>query len=317
MNKNLALMVAFVIVLIGGAFFLVQQNPGNTDTNPTEGKLQVVVSFYPLEHFAQQVGGERIEVTSLAPSGVEPHDYEPTPQDIITIRNANVFLVNGAGFEPWADKVIADLQSPVLVKEMADAVTLLSAQEHSEEESEEEHENTPFDPHIWLDPVLVREQVASIRDVFVLADPAHEEEYRANAAKYMNILSQMNSAYHNGLQSCAIREIVTSHNAFAYMAHEYNFEVHAIAGLSPAEEPSSRHLAQLTDLVREKNIKYIFTETLASPKFSETLARESGVQILTLNPIEGLTSEEKEQGKNYDSFMRENLAHLRRAMQCT
>ena len=206
--------IALGLCLIGGIFiilfFIIQRNAvSSTPSNPS--KLQVVTTFYPLQYFSEQVGGDDIEIVSLTPNGGEPHDYEPTPKDIITINKADVFVLNGI-VEPWAQRIVPQLQMKKLkVVNLSSVVNLLTASESAED-------NTGIDPHFWLDPLFVQAQVLALRDAFIEKDPEHADHYQQNAQNFIAQLADLDTAYKRGLQNCARTEIVTSHNAFAYLA---------------------------------------------------------------------------------------------------
>ena len=309
--------IGSVVILLAGC-----ATPTTPRENPQGGDVQVTVaaSFYPLAFLAEQVGGDAVSVLQVTPGGTEPHDYEPSPQQLVAIHNADVFLMNGEGVDAWGDAIFDELQEKgIATIRMTDSVELMdspSEEEHNEEEEDHGHEQGEHDPHIWLSPVLIQEEAILIRDAFIEADPAHAELYRTNASRIITELEDLDSAYRTGLADCAQTFIVTSHNAFRYMTEEYGFEALAIAGLDAHEEPSAARIAELANLAREKNINYIFFETLVSPKLAETVANEIGAESLVLNPLEGLTANEMEQGHDYLSIMYMNLANLRTAMQC-
>lgn len=287
--------VAGAVALAAAGFFFASGQP----VAPSGG-VRVVASFYPLAEFARQVGGDRVKVVNLTPAGVEPHDFEPSPRDIATVYGANLLILNGAGFDAWAERLRSDMEARgVRVLDMARAMNTFSP-----------------DPHFWLDPVFAAREVEAIRDVLIEINPVDAEGYRARAEGYLAELAALDRAYRDGLASCAQKEIVTSHAAFGYLAKRYNMIMVSIAGLSPEEEPSPRKLAEVSTLVRERGIRYIFTETLASPKLAQTITDETGAGILVFNPLEGLTEEEINSGENYISIMKANLKNLRRALLC-
>ena len=329
MNKVIIGIVAIAIVL---GVSLLWQKPENKEVPAVtkEKKLSVVATFYPLEEFARQVAGERATVTSIVPAGAEPHEYEPTPQDILKAYQANIFLLNGAGMDPWAEKIRSELEKRgVTVIQMADAVALLPHAHEEEEEHEdeanheegegeegEEHEESEFDPHFWVDPVLAEVEVKAISEALMERDKEGREVYARKRDAYIKELQGLNTAYKKGLGACRLKTVVTSHQAFAYMAKRYGFETISVSGISPEAEPSPRHLAEISNTVKKEGIKHIFFETLVSPKVAETLARETGAETLVFNPIEGLTDEERAEGENYLSLMRKNLENLKIALQC-
>ena len=279
------------------------------DANPADsGKMVVVGTFYPLAHFASQVGGNLVTVANITPAGAEPHDYEPTPQDIARSYGAKVFIMNGGGVDTWAEKIAPDLKANgVTVVDMQDTILLSTAPSGSE---------TTLDPHIWLDPVLAEQEVGLIRDAFAKADPGNAVAYASNAASYIAQLQTLDEEYKAGLASCRIKDIVTSHAAFGYMAKRYGLTQIAIAGLSPDAEPSAEQMADIAQLAKKDNVKYIFFESLVSPKLAQTIATEVGAQTIAFNPLEGLTDAEIASGKTYLTVMRDNLSKLRIALQC-
>ena len=275
---------------------------------PESDGVRVVTSLYALSDFAGHVGGGLVSVTNITPAGTEPHDYEPTPQDIARVYSADLFIFNGNGMDPWADKILPDLEAQgIVVLRMSDHVRSLEAGPEG---------NGERDPHFWLDPGIAQKEVGIIADALTKIDEGHAKEYIQNRDSFIAALAQLDREYEAGLSSCLLHEIFTSHNAFAYLAARYNLGVRYIQGLSPDEEPSARRIAELADRARAENVRYIFFETLVSPRVANTLAGEIGAQTLVLNPIEGLTDAELRDGKDYISIMRNNLVALRTALSC-
>lgn len=300
MKKQIPVIIILLVALIsiiGFAYYHKQ-----TKSNPvTSGTVKVVASFYPLAEFATHVGGNIIQISTIVPSGTEPHEYEPTPQELAQVYAADVFIYNGSGIDPWAERIASDVkQKNVHVINMTERLSTLPQ----------------GDPHFWLDPVLAQQEVIIIRDALITADPAQTEMYQANTREFIAQLQALHEQYQAGLTACLRRDIVTSHNAFAYLAKRYSVTVLPVAGLSPEEEPSAKQISEITKIAQQKNIQYIFFETLVSPKLAETVATEIGAKTLVFNPLEGLTDEEKATGKNYISIMQDNLQNLRLALQC-
>ncbi|MDD4319010.1 MAG: zinc ABC transporter substrate-binding protein [Candidatus Peribacteraceae bacterium] len=290
-----------------------------------DGTLPVAASFYPLAHFAEQVGGGHVRVRQVLPSGVEPHDYEPSPGDLRVMSDAKVFLFNG-GIDPWGDRLRADLEKDgVIVVEMAEHADVLVHAAHAHDGNEEEehddtlhdegHDHGPFDPHFWMDPLTAKTEVAEIRDALIAADATHAEDYRRNAEDYLARLDALDRQYRDGLASCTLKEIIVSHDAFRYLANRYGFHTLPINGVDQ-EEPSARAIAELISNAKAKGIRTVFFETTASPKLSETIAREAGASTQVLHTLHGLTEEEERNGDTYISIMERNLSRLQDAMQC-
>lgn len=281
-----------------------------------EAKVNIVTSIFPISEIAERVGGDKVTVTNITPVGVEPHDYEPTPKEVILLNKADLVILNGAGMESWSEDIVTNLKEkniPVLI--LADHVSSLI--EHEESHTEEEHHHGKYDPHFLIDPIIYMEEIDSITQAMIGISPENADYYKENSKTYSEEILELHQTFSSDLSTCTNRTIITNHEAFNYFAKRYGLELIAIAGISPDVEPSSKKLAELANLVEEKGIKYIFTETLVSPKFAQTIAEETGAKTLILNPMEGLTKDEIEEGKDYVIVSKENLSNLKTALECS
>lgn len=308
MRASQIIFAVFLLLLttLAGYFIkqrLYQNRPALQSTN----QVRVTTSFYPLYFFASRIGSESVVVSNLTPAGAEPHDFDPSPADIARITASRLFIINGEGFEPWAERLLPSLPTTVSVIQTAAGLANLEIEDEGE---------VIRDPHVWLDPLLAQQQAAAILAGFLEVDPVHASLYTANANRLRNQLQELHQEFETGLASCRKRTIITSHDAFGYLAARYNLKVLSLAGLSPEAEPSPRQIADLTDFARRNDLAYIFFETLVSPKLAQTLATEVGAQTLVFNPLEGLTPEEVATGADYFSIQRQNLAHLKLALNC-
>lgn len=302
--KILATAVLFGMVAAGIAFAVSR----NAAVKHDSAKLQVIASYYPLYDFAKNVGGDLVEVRNMTPAGSEPHDYEPPARLLAEAQNAAVFIYNGGHMEPWTNGFLQDF-THVAVRASSN-IDLL-------ETADEEHANEMVkDPHFWLDPVLAEQIVANIRDGLTEADPMNAAVYAKNATDYIAKLTRLDADFRSGLSQCKIRTLISSHDAFSYLGKRYTLNIVSIAGISPEEDPSAGKLAELSRLVREKGIGYIFFESLTSPKLAETIASETGAKTLVFDPIEGLSDEDQKQGKEYLSVQYDNLENLKTALAC-
>jgi zinc transport system substrate-binding protein len=269
----------------------------------------VVASFYPLAEAASRVGGDLVSVQNLTPPGVEPHDLELAPDDIEAMANADVIVYLGGGFQPAVEDALAEAEHAVTV----DALNAVATNAAPTSEADE---GLTVDPHVWLDPARYEEIVRAVSAALSEADPANEATYAANAEAYIGQIAALDEKFRVGLSDCERTTIVTSHEAFGYLADAYGLTQVGILGLSPEAEPDPRRLAELRDLVEREGVTTIFAEELVSPKVAETLASEAGVRVAVLNPIESLTDAQEKAGEDYLSLMRENLDTLRRALDC-
>lgn len=303
-NSNLILGGLVLVGVLGGLIAYGVSNKNTADST----KTKVVAGFYPMGYFASQIGGDMAEVRTITPAGAEPHDYEPTSKDLAAIETADLIVLNG-GIEPWGEKVKVSLKEKSTI--IVTAGDNLFTKEFTEDGQIEQ------DPHVWLDPQLAKQQVQKITQGFKKADPANASLYEANEKNLLNRLDGLDSSFRQGLTACTRRDIVTSHAAFAYLADRYGLKQVAISGLSPEEEPSAKDLAEVSKFVKDNDVKYIFFETLVSPKLSQTIATETGAQTLELNTLEGLTDDEIKDGSDYFTVMQSNLSNLQTALGCT
>ena len=276
---------------------------------PTKNnKLQVTTSFYPLYFFASQIGGDKAEVQNITPSGAEPHDYEPTAQDIVRIEKSNLLILNGGRLEAWGDKIKDNIKGKQVI-------TVIAGNGIVNQQVFEDGKPI-LDPHVWLNPSLASIEVKAILNGFIQVDPINKSYYYENTNNLLSQLNEIDKEYKQGLMNCNQKDIVTSHAAFGHLGKAYGLNQVPISGLSPDAEPSSKQLAEVSLFAKNHNVKYIFFESLLSPKLSETIAAEVGAKTIVLDPIEGVSGDDMRAGKNYFSIMKDNLTNLRLALEC-
>ena len=303
--------------------------PADTSTGES-GPLLVVASIYPMQFFAERLGGDRVEVAALVPPGVEGHTFELTPGDLRTIGGADVIAMNGLELEPWLERALESLGDDVsgIVIEAADAGAALGYEDHQAEEGEGEEEEAEggeegdhghgkIDPHFWLDPLRAITQAERIAEALVEADPTGADLYRANLASLTGELRALHAEFESGLSSCAHREFITSHAAYGYLALAYDLEQVAVSGLSPGVEPSAQRLASIVDRINELGIDAVLIEPVLSGSNEQVLASETGAGIYQIHPLDGVTLDELAEHGDYFSLMRDSLNSLRAAMDCS
>jgi zinc transport system substrate-binding protein len=259
---------------------------------PDDGRLGVVAAFYPLQFVSERVGGDRVAVSNLTRAGAEPHDLELTPSQLAALEDADL-VVYLRGFQPAVDEAI-DLQRRDKTFDVAAVEPLREA-----------------DPHVWLDPVRLAAIASRFADRLAAVAPADAPAIRQRADALTGELRDLDGQYRAGLADCARRDVVTSHEAFGYLAARYGLRQVSVTGLNPDEEPGPQQLRDVARLAREHGVTTIFFESLASPKLSQTVAREIGAKAAVLDPIEGV-----EAGETYFTVMRANLVALRDALGC-
>jgi zinc transport system substrate-binding protein len=309
--KGLAMTVAGALAVLAV--------PGCAGLDDGPSGPRVVAAFYPYAYVAERVAGEHVEVDNLTAPGIEPHDLELSPQQVADISEADL-VVYEKGFQPAVDEAV-EQNSPDVALDVTEIVELVdsgAAEDAAEGHTDEvghEHGDLEGDPHLWLDPTLlipIAEQVAA--DLAEI-DPDHAAEFDANARQLVNELHRLDRDFEHGLAGCERTAFVTSHAAFGYIAHRYGLDMVAVAGLSPDADPSPQQLAEVQEFIEDQDVTTVFSETLGSAEYADTLASDLGVRTAVLDPIEGLANEDSDD--DYFSLMRQNLRALEEANGCS
>lgn len=295
-------------------------------TDEGSGRVRVVAAFYALQYAAQQVGGSHVEVAGLTRPGAEPHDLELTPRQVGRVATADL-VVYERGFQPAVDAAVADEArgsafdvSPAARLDLAAPAEDGGHQHGGESPPEGAHpaDHQPAgsrDPHFWLDPLRFADVADAIAAQLAARDPADAAAYGANAKAFRAEMVRLDEDFRTGLAHCRVRDLVTSHAAFGYLAERYGLHQEGITGLDPEGEPDPATLARVAAHVRESGASTVYAETLVSKAVAKTLARETGARLAVLDPLEGITDESA--GPDYPTVMRANLATLRTGQECT
>jgi zinc transport system substrate-binding protein len=275
-------------------------------SDASDDRPLVIASFYPLAFVAEQVGGDAIQVDNLTAPGSEPHDLELTPRQVADLTDASLVIYEH-GFQPSVDDGVEQADLPDEdVLDIAEEVSLMNATGTDSGE---------VDPHVWLDPVAMQQISNAVADRLIEIDPDNERVYEHNVDRLEGELRRLDTEYRKGLADCQRRTIVTSHDAFGYLARRYDLQQIPIAGIDPHAEPSPAQQAEIADLVDKEGITTVFTETLVSDDVAESIANETGAKVATLDPIEGLSDDNSDQ--TYFDLMRSNLEAIREANGCS
>lgn len=277
-------------------------------TAADDGRLQVVASLYPLQWATAEVAGDLAEVTSLTPPGAEPHDLELGPQDVAAVGEADL-VVYLNGFQPAVDEAVGQ-EAGDSAYDVAAAARL----DLTYTPVDEPDERGIRDPHFWLDPTRLADVTDAVAEQLSRVDQPNADEYAARGAEVRASLEALDQEMASGLASCSGRDLVTSHNAFGYLADRYDFNQVGITGITPEEDPSPQDLADIAAFVERNRVRTIYSETLVSPEVAETVARETGAATAVLDPIEGLTDQSR--GADYLAVMRSNLTTLQDGQPC-
>ena len=313
--KKLSTVYIFIFFIV---LLLTASCQKKDEQQPGTKKLTVVTTLFPLYDFAKNIGGEFANVSLLLPPGIEPHGFEPRPEDIIRINKADIFVYTGKYMEPWAEKILKSTDNEsLLIVDSSKGISLIKEEgNHSHpHENKDKHE---IDPHIWLDFENAQKMIDNILEGFIKAEAANADFYRSNAEKYKVQLSMLDNQFREGLASCKTKNIIHGgHYAFGYMAKRYGLKyISAYHGFSPDAEPSARRLVELVRKMKKHKTEYVFYEELISPRVAEVIAKETGANLLQLHAAHNLTKEEWEGGVTFIRLMDRTLKNLKTGLQC-
>ncbi|NPV75718.1 MAG: zinc ABC transporter substrate-binding protein [Anaerolineae bacterium] len=294
----------FILCLVMAGCSPIQE----TVSLPSSG-LKVLAAESFLADIVQNVVGNRAQVDSLVPAGLDPHAFEPTPQDIVRITNCDVIVLNGGGLEGWAQNVFENLQGNQLVLEASKGLTSRQPVKETAD-LQDDHEG---DPHFWLDPNLVVYYVENIRDGFIQVDPAGENEYRQNAKTYIEQLKELDAWIQTQVNQIPLgrRLLVTNHESFGYFADRYGFRVvgAVIPSVSTGASPSAQQMAELITQIRVSGAPAIFLETGANPQLANQISAETGVKVVTNLSTHSIPPD-TDFGSGYIAMMKSNVAAI-------
>ena len=327
MKKFLALFaVAIVAVgILAGCSSSNTSSDNSTSTENDPNKITIVATLFPQYDFARQIAGDKANIELILPPGVESHTFDPSPSDIITIHNSDVFLYTGSNMETWANNIIESLPDSVHVLNVSQGITLLKSPSGGHNHAEDDHDHTSeelnadelnqYDPHVWTSPVNAKIMVQNILQTLCEVDPDNADYYTENANDYLSQLDQLEirTVVANGNR----KEIVFgSRFALFYFTHEYGLEYKsAFDSCSTEAEPSAKTVSELINEVKEKQIPVIYYEELTDPKISRSISEETGAEMLLFHSCHNLSKADFESGATYLSLMKQNVENLKKGLE--
>lgn len=281
----------FIIIILLSIFILNCNKNKNSDKNndkDNSGKLQIYTSIYPIYDFTKKIGGEKISVYNMTKAGAEPHDFEITSKDMANLSKADLFIYNGGGMEHWVDTI----------KEALKDIKYVNTSSNINENN--------LDPHFWLSPINAKIQMENIKNGLIEIDSENKNYYESNYNLYANRLTELDKKIKTSLSDIKNRNLVLTHPAFGHFCKEYSLNQIAIV----RDEADPKAMAEIITFIKSNNVRAIFYEEFSSSKLVDSIAKETGIKILTLNPIESLSEENINSGEDYFSIMEKNLISL-------
>ncbi|WP_282926627.1 metal ABC transporter substrate-binding protein [Helcococcus kunzii] len=350
---------AKLVLLLCLALILSSCGKGGNEVKDTN-KLSVVTSFFPNYDMVKKIGGDKVEVVNLTQTG-DAHTFEPKIQDMEKIYDSKLLVVNGAGFEPWLDKVLEGKKDLNVLK-LSDGLELLKTadlhnhededhdhdekdhdHDHDHEEAEHDHDHEEadhdhekdshnehehdhdeehdhgheghhhhgeYDPHTWLSPKLYAKMLEKTKDKLIEIDTANKDYYTENYNKAAKEVEQLIKEYDENLSKYSGKKIVTPHEAFNYMLHEYGIEQIAIEGINSVAEPNAAKMKEIVDKMKENNVKTVFYEYNKSDKVAKSIANEIGGNVKEITTLEVISDKDASAGADYISLMKMNLKNI-------
>jgi zinc transport system substrate-binding protein len=272
------------------------------------GRAKVAASIFPLADLVRKVGGDRVEVITLLPSGASEHTFEPTTAQMRMIADINLYVKVGAGMDVWADRLILGARKQPLVLEATSGIPLISVSMEEITQQSKHHDHEGDDPHVWLDPLLMRDYLLpQVERTLSQLQPSDAAYFKENRTRFARELTQLYDEMNSTIRTFRTREFIAMHSAWGYLAKR--FALHQVAAVEPfpGKEPSARYIAALVSKARKNGVTTIFAEPQISPKSAQVLASELGGKVLVLDPLGG----EKIPGRDsYIGLMRYNLSIL-------
>ena len=305
-NQTKAAILAIAVIIPISSAYVWNSDQSFVSASSGTAELSAIVSFYPLYEFTKQVGQDKVNVSLLIPPGIEPHDWEPTVNDLQKMHEADLIVINGIGFESWADD-IDTVNSDVIIVDTRKGISLII--DDALRKDTNHFDRSTGDPHIWLNPIKAKTQVQNILDALVSIDPENEKFYRQNAQSYQDKLDTLDSKIRTKLSTCN-KDFIAFQNAFTYFAVEYGLNQHSIVNSNePNIGPTLKTLETVINLAQTFDIDVIFTEETVDTRTSQVIANEIGARVLVLSPIETI-------GDDSDYFlkMENNLSNLKEAL---
>lgn len=293
--RKLLTLIVFISVLLGAC---------TTSPASPSHSLQVLTSESFLGEITQNIAGERLTVDTLLQPGVDPHSFEPTPQDIAKISESQILIVNGLGYETWLSKALQNLDSQQ---------SLVIASNGLSPKVDPSGEHANGDPHLWMNPLNVVRYVENIRDGLVAADPAGKQAYTQNAEIYIAKLKELDQWIKTTVSEIPVekRLLVTNHDSLGYLAQAYEFKVvgAVIPSITNGAAPSARQMTELIDAIKQSGVKAIFLDIGENQALADQIASETGLKVITNLYVETLSKSDGP-APTYIKMMKHNIEQI-------
>lgn len=273
-------------------------------------KLNIYTTVYPLEYFTKQIGGKYVNVKTIYPPGSDEHTYEPSQKDMMDLADSDLFIYIGLGLEGFANKA-KDILKEQNVDMVATGEQLKLPHDASFNDGDEHGD---VNPHVWLDPIYMKEMAHTISKELAKKMPKHKDEFEKNYTNVAKKLNELNQQFIDVTKQSKKKEIVVTHAAYTYWELRYGIKQDAIAGISTTDEPSQKKLKEIIDTVKRDNLSYILFEQNVQSKLAKVVQQETGTKVLYLNNLAVLREADIKNKEDYFTLMQKNIHTLKTAL---
>ncbi len=272
------------------------------------GKLKIVTTIFPLYDFTRSIAGDRAEVIMLLPTGAEVHSFEPTTQDVIKIKESDLFIYIGLGLDPWTDALVKESEK--------DGFSVLSAGQYIEPDELESTHSHSIDEHIWTSLSNAEDIAEAIAEALIKIDPRNSDYYESNCDKYSNKLEKLDDEIENVVEHAKRNTIVFADSfPFHYFAEDYDL-IHyaAFSGCSSESEPSAHDIKSVIEKIKEEKIPVVFYTETSNQKVANIISEETGAEKMLMHSCHTVTKDQLNSGVTYLDIMADNLIALKKAL---
>jgi zinc transport system substrate-binding protein len=311
---RIAFSIMFAAILYG--VISCKQNK-NAALRNADGKINITATIFPPYDFVRQIAGDRANLAMLLPPGAESHSFEPSPKDIITIQNSDIFIYGGGETDKWVDRILQSMSvEKIRILAMIDAVDVVEEEIVEGMEEEGEEEEIAYDEHVWTSPRNALLIVRAISGLLCETDPANAELYRQNTAACIKALTELDAAFSKVAAGAKRSTIVFADRfPFRYFTDAYGLSYFAaFPGCSTETEPSAATVAFLINKIRAEKIPVVFHIELSNERMADTISDETGAKKLLLHSCHNITKRDFDAGRGYLDFMRQNVDNLQEAL---
>ena len=283
---SIILRVTLMTLMLGTASLTACRPAPVTEQTQATDKIPVTVSIEPQKYFVERIGGDRVKVNVMVETGVDPHTYEPKPDQMRSLASSKAYFSIGGGLEQaWLPR-LSGANSQLKIVDTSQGIEKIPSLEHGHDHDHHSEDGENLDPHIWLSPSRVKQQAENIYQSLVKIDPKNQVEYQANLDQFIKEIDSLDQEIRQQLTPLKNRTFMVFHPEWGYFAKDYNLNMIAIE--VEGNEPSAAELGDIIKKAKANKIKVIFTQPEFSPQTAQAIAQEIGAKVL---PISALNSD--------------------------